>query len=45
MELKSLDFLSKVHKKQVLTYLKLSHLKHGLLISFGGELLTSDIKG
>ena len=45
VELKSLDFLSEVHKKQVLTYLKLSHLKHGLLISFGDELLTSDIKG
>ena len=45
VELKSLDFLSEVHKKQVPTYLKLSHLKHGLLISFGGELLTSDIKG
>ena len=45
VELKSLDSLSRVHKKQMLTYLKLSHLKHGLLISFGGELLTSDIKG
>ena len=45
VELKSLDSLSRVHRKQMLTYLKLSHLKHGLLINFGGELLTSDIKG
>jgi GxxExxY protein len=44
VELKSLDSLSHVHKKQMLTYLKLSHLKHGLLINFGGELLTGNIE-
>jgi GxxExxY protein len=31
VELKSLEFLSRVHKKQVLTYLKLSRLRHGLI--------------
>ena len=44
VELKSLEFLSRVHKKQMLTYLKLSHLKHGLLINFGGELLNGNIE-
>jgi hypothetical protein len=33
-----------VHKKQVLTYLKLSGLKLGLLINFGGELLKGNIE-
>jgi GxxExxY protein len=44
VELKSLGSLSRVHKKQMLTYLKLSHLKHGLLINFGGELLSGNIE-
>ena len=44
VELKSLDSLSRVHKKQMLTYLKLSHLKHGLLINFGGKLLNGNIE-
>jgi GxxExxY protein len=44
VELKSLDSLSRVHKKQMLTYLKLSHLKHGLVINFGGELLNGNIE-
>jgi GxxExxY protein len=44
VELKSLESLSQVHKKQMLTYLKLSHRKHGLLINFGSELLTGNIE-
>ena len=44
VELKSLEFLSRVHKKQMLTYLKLSRLRHGLLINFGGELLKDNIE-
>jgi iron complex transport system substrate-binding protein len=44
VELKSLGSLSRVYKKQMLTYLKLSHLKHGLLINFGGELLSGNIE-
>ncbi len=44
VELKSVESLARVHKKQVLTYLKLSHLKLGLLINFGGELLKGNIQ-
>jgi len=44
VELKSVDSLARVHKKQVLTYLKLSGLKLGLLINFGGELLKRNIE-
>ena len=44
VELKSLEFLSRIHKKQMLTYLKLSRLRHGLLINFGGELLRGNIE-
>jgi GxxExxY protein len=42
--LKSVETLAHVHKKQVLTYLKLSHLKLGLLINFGGEVLKGNIE-
>lgn len=44
MELKSVEFLSNVHRKQVLTYLRLTDLKLGLLINFGGELLKNNIE-
>jgi GxxExxY protein len=44
VELKSVEQLARVHKKQVLTYLKLSGLKMGLLINFGGELLKGNIE-
>jgi GxxExxY protein len=33
-----------VHKKQVLTYIKLSGVHVGLLINFGGELLKGNIE-
>ena len=36
--------LARVHRKQVLTYLKLSDLRLGLLINFGGELLKGNIE-
>ncbi len=35
VELKSVEKLAPVHKKQLLTYLRLSHLQVGLLINFG----------
>jgi GxxExxY protein len=35
LELKSIESTSSVHKKQVLTYLKLSGLKLGYLLNFG----------
>ena len=44
VELKSVEALARVHSKQVLTYLRLSNLKLGLLINFGGELLRGNIE-
>jgi GxxExxY protein len=44
VELKSVEALARVHGKQVLTYLRLSRLKLGLLINFGGELLKNNIE-
>lgn len=39
VELKSIERLSRVHSKQLLTYLKLMDLHVGLLINFGGATL------
>ncbi|MBE2202890.1 MAG: GxxExxY protein [Chthoniobacterales bacterium] len=44
VEIKSVESLARAHKKQILTYLKLSGLKLGLLINFGGELLKGNIE-
>ena len=44
VEIKSIERLAAVHKKQVLTYLKLSGIHVGLLINFGGELLKGNIE-
>ena len=43
VELKSVETLARVHKKQVLTYVKLSGRRVGLLINFGGELLKDNL--
>ncbi len=43
LELKSVESTSKAHKKQVLTYLKLTGLKLGLLINFGEALIKDGI--
>jgi len=43
VELKSVEQTQPVHRKQVLTYLKLSKLKLGLLINFGEALLKNGI--
>jgi len=43
LELKSVDKVSIVHKKQLLTYLKLSGLKLGLLLNFGESLMRKGI--
>ncbi len=43
IEIKSVEKLSTVHKKQLLTYLKLSNLKLGYLINFNEELLKNGI--
>jgi GxxExxY protein len=44
LELKSLESVAPVHKKQLLTYLRLTNLRVGLLINFGAELLKDGIK-
>jgi GxxExxY protein len=44
VEVKSVEQLARVHKKQVLTYLKLSGIRLGLLINFGGELLKGNVE-
>lgn len=43
VELKSVEQLSRAHKKQVLTYLKLTDLKLGYLLNFGEELMKEGI--
>ena len=43
VELKSVEKVSGVHKKQVQTYLKLSGLKLGFLINFNEELIKNGI--
>ena len=43
VELKSVEAIAPVHKKQVLTYLRLTNLKLGLLINFGEALIKDGI--
>ena len=43
VELKSVERMAPVHGKQLLTYLKLTGLRLGLLIYFGEELLINGI--
>jgi GxxExxY protein len=44
VELKSVDTLLEIHKAQLMTYMKLSGLKVGLLINFNVEILKTGIK-
>ncbi len=44
VELKAVDKLARVHEAQVLTYLKLTHCKLGLLINFNVPLLKDGIR-
>jgi GxxExxY protein len=43
VEVKSIENLAEVHHKQVLTYLKLSGLKLGLLVNFNSANITESI--
>lgn len=43
IELKSVEILNNAHKKQLLTYLKLSGKKLGYLLNFGGALMKDGI--
>jgi len=44
VELKSVDKITGLHKAQLLTYMKLSEVKVGLLINFNVEMLKTGIK-
>jgi GxxExxY protein len=44
IELKSVEKLAQVHKKQLLTYLRMSGLTVGLLVNFGAPLLKDGIE-
>ncbi|MEN6451890.1 MAG: GxxExxY protein [Thermoguttaceae bacterium] len=43
VELKSVETVAKVHKKQLLTYLRPADKRLGLLINFGDELIRDGI--
>jgi GxxExxY protein len=43
LELKSIDAISDVHKKQLLTYLKLTGIKLGFLLNFNEALMKNGI--
>ncbi|MBU1168875.1 MAG: GxxExxY protein [Proteobacteria bacterium] len=43
VELKSIEKVSPVHKKQLLTYLKLTGLKLGYLLNFGDALMKNGV--
>jgi GxxExxY protein len=43
VELKSVESVTKVHKKQLLTYLRLADKRLGLLVNFGEELIRDGI--
>ena len=44
VELKSVDSLQRIHEAQLLTYMKLAHIRTGLLINFNSKLLKDGIK-
>ena len=44
IEIKSVENLSKLHFKQLLTYLKLSGKKVGILVNFNCDNITDNIK-
>ena len=44
LELKSVEQLSKVHAKQIFTYLKLRGLKLGFLLNFGANLMKDGVE-
>jgi GxxExxY protein len=43
VEVKSVEEVAKVHKKQLLTYLRLMDKRLGLLVNFGGDLIKDNI--
>jgi len=43
LEVKSIETLADIHKKQILTYLKLSGMKLGILVNFNTEIINKSI--
>ncbi len=43
IEIKSVETLSKVHHKQLITYLKLSELRLGILVNFNTDDISSSV--
>ena len=43
VELKSVEVLAPVHKKQILTYLRLTGMKLGLVLNFGAALMKDGV--
>ena len=43
LELKSVEAISAVHRKQIQTYLRLTHLRLGYLLNFGAALMKDGI--
>jgi len=43
VELKSVETILRVHKKQLITYIRLSDCRLGLLINFGADLIKNGI--
>jgi GxxExxY protein len=43
LELKSIEAIARVHKKQLLTYLRMADKRLGLLLNFGDELMKNGI--
>ena len=43
LELKSVEFILPVHKKQLLTYLKITNCRLGFILNFNSELLKNGI--
>ncbi len=44
LELKSVDKIAPIHEAQLLTYMKLAHIRTGLLINFNVKFLKEGIK-
>ena len=44
VEVKSVEHVAPVHSKQLLTYLRLTNLRVGLLLNFGAEVMKDGIK-
>ena len=44
VELKSVEQLLKIHEAQILTYMKLAHVRVGLLVNFNVEILKKGIR-